>query len=133
VKNSTALLWRRDTLRQLANRHPKIWENAISIASDYFAWYLSAHLALITQDAHERLAEVVLSLSEAIGNGLELNVTNEELANITNISLFTVSRILSEWRSNGVLGKKRGKIVFFSRDRLRQFLEPHQRTLINAR
>lgn len=126
MKDSTVLTWHRQTLRQLADRYPRIWDNALSIASDYFAWYLSAHLALITQEARERLAEVVLSLSEGIGwktgQELELHITNEELANTANITLFTVSRILSEWRRDGLLKKTRGTITLSSHNGLRALL-----------
>lgn len=107
VKDSRALLWPRNTIRELAARYPRFWENALSIASDYFAWFLSAHLALISHNARERLAQVLLSLAEGIGHdapdGVELNITNEELANAANVTLFTASRILSEWRRNGAL------------------------------
>lgn len=126
VKESTALMWDGKTIREMCNRFPRMWENVVSIASDYFAWYLSTHLALITREARERLAEVILSLSEGIGgdaeNGVKLEITNEELANTANVTLFTVSRILSEWRRNGVLNKTRGKIVLPSRKRLRELL-----------
>jgi CRP/FNR family transcriptional regulator, nitrogen oxide reductase regulator len=96
--------------------------DALSIASDYFAWFLSAHLALISHNARERLAQVLLSLAEGIGHdapdGVELNITNEELANAANVIVFTASRILSEWRRNGALLKSRGKVVLRSPRRL---------------
>lgn len=127
VKDSTVLMWEGNRIRDLCNRFPRIWENAVSIASDYFTWYLSTHMALITQEARERLAEVVLSLADGIGwkasNGVELDITNEELANTANVTLFTVSRVISEWRRSGVLNKARGKIVLSSPDRLRQFIK----------
>lgn len=122
VKDSRALLWPRNTIRELAARYPRFWENALSIASDYFAWFLSAHLALISHDARERLAQVLLSLAEGIGHdtpdGVELNITNEELANAANVTLFTASRILSDWRRKGALLKSRGKVVLRSPRRL---------------
>jgi CRP-like cAMP-binding protein len=126
LKPSTVLVWHRKTIHELLDRYPRARENALAIASDYVAWYLSTHLALVTQEARARLAEVVLSLSEGIGgrtdNGVELTITNEELANTANVTLFTVSRILSEWRRGGVLNKTRGKILLSSRDGLRQVL-----------
>jgi len=116
------LLWPRNTIRKLAARYPRFWENALSIASDYFAWFLAAHLALRSRDARERLAQVLLSLAEGIGHdapdGVELDITNEELANAANVTVFTTSRILSEWRRNGTLLKSRGKVVLRSPHRL---------------
>lgn len=129
VKDSRVLVWPRNTFRALAAQYPRFWQNALSIASDYLAWFLAAHLALISQSARERLAHVVLSLAEGIGRqtsrGWELHITNEELANAANVTLFTASRVLSEWRRNGALMKSRGKIVLRSPQRL--FLVPEIR------
>jgi CRP-like cAMP-binding protein len=42
---------------------------------------------------------------------MEVEVTNEELANTAAVTPFTASRLLSEWHRSGVIVKKRGKIV----------------------
>ena len=118
VHDSRVLLWPRKIMRELFVLYPRLWDNALSLASDYLAWFLAAHLALISEDAHDRLARVLLTLAAGVGhntcNGLELNITNEELANAANLTLFTVSRVLSEWRRKGALLKSRGKIVLRS-------------------
>jgi CRP-like cAMP-binding protein len=61
------------------------------------------------------LAGVLSSLVGVIGRhvagGVELDVTNEELANAANVTAFTASRVLSAWQRNGVLKKSRGKIL----------------------
>jgi len=122
VKNSLVLHWPRNVIRELALLCPRLFDNAISLASDYFAWFLCAHLALISHDARERLAHVLLSLAEGIGHkgahGIELSVTNEELANAANVSLFTASRVLGEWRRKGALSKSRGKVILQSPQKL---------------
>jgi CRP/FNR family transcriptional regulator, nitrogen oxide reductase regulator len=122
VSNSTVLHWPGTVIRELALLSPRLFDNAISLASDYFAWFLCAHLALISHDARERLAHVLLSLAEGIGrkvpHGIELSVTNEELANAANVSLFTASRILGEWRRKGALSKSRGKVILQSPQKL---------------
>jgi CRP-like cAMP-binding protein len=46
--------------------------------------------------------------------GVELDIRNEELANEANITIFTASRLLSEWQRKGILTKRRGKIVLHS-------------------
>ena len=47
--------------------------------------------------------------------GIEVNVSNEELANEANVTIFTVSRLLSEWQRKGLLVKSRGRVVIRSR------------------
>jgi CRP-like cAMP-binding protein len=122
VKESSVLLWSRNTMREIATRCPRLWDNALLIASDYLTWFLSAHMALISNNSRERLANVLLSLNEGMGHstgeGTELDITNEELADAANVNPFTVSRLLSEWRRNGALSKGRGKIVLLSAERL---------------
>jgi CRP-like cAMP-binding protein len=93
-------------------------ENALLIASDYLAWYLADHVALISHTARQRLARVVICLAETIGRkvqgGIEIDATNEELASAANITPFTASRLLSEWQRNRALAKRRGKIILRS-------------------
>lgn len=115
LRDSSIAIWPRNALHDLLNRYPTLAENALSLASDYLAWFLASHLALVSHSARERLAEVVISLAEGIGQktaqGIELSITNEELANAANVTLFTACRILSAWRRSGALLKSRGKLV----------------------
>jgi CRP/FNR family transcriptional regulator, nitrogen oxide reductase regulator len=83
--------------------------------------YVATHVALTCHNARERLAEALVNLTRGIGQdapgGVELDVTNEELANAANITPFTASRILSEWQRNGALVKSRGKVLLRSPER----------------
>jgi CRP-like cAMP-binding protein len=45
---------------------------------------------------------------------VELDVTNEELAQAANVTHFTASRLLSHWQGQGALVKSRGKILLLS-------------------
>jgi CRP-like cAMP-binding protein len=97
-------------------------DNGLLIAGDYFAWYLAANVALTCHPARQRLAEVLVSLARGVGqkvsDGFELDVTNEELANAANVTLFTASRFLSHWHRQGALVKSRGKVLLRSPERL---------------
>jgi CRP-like cAMP-binding protein len=107
-------------------RYPKLLDNALPFALDHLTWFLAAHLALISKTASERLAQVLLSLAEGIGHkvpgGIQLDITNEQLANAANITPFTASRLLSEWQRRGAILKNRGMIMVHAPDRL--FLHP---------
>lgn len=122
VKDSRVLVWSRNTIRELMGRHPRLQDNALTVASDHFAWFVASHLALASHGARERLAGVLVSLAEGMGrktrDGVELDISNEELANAANVTLFTASRVLSEWRRNGALTKTRRSIVLCARERL---------------
>jgi len=118
VRNSSMLVWDRATIRSLAAQYPRLFENALSLLGHYLVAYRAAHVSLICGTARERLAHVLVSLASGIGHkvegGIELKVRNEELANEANVTLFTASRLLSQWQRGGMLLKSRGKILLRS-------------------
>ena len=122
VKDSSAFVWRRSVIRGFVARYPRLQENALSIASDYLTWFHASHMALVSHSARQRLARVLTSLAPGIGlkvpGGIELKITNEELANAANVTPFTASRLLSEWQRNGAVRKSRGSIVLRDAQRL---------------
>lgn len=125
VRDSELLVWNRADLRRLVIRYPRLLENVLAIAADYFRWYVTAHLALISHSAQQRLARVLVHLAKDSGhreeNGIALDVTNEELADAAHITRFSTSRLLSEWQRKGFLTKGRGKLILVSPDRLFRF------------
>jgi CRP-like cAMP-binding protein len=115
VKNSSALVWDRATIRSLAATYPKLLENALLLAYDYLILYRVLHIAASCQSAPQRLAQVLCHLAKGMGQsvsgGVELHVRNEELANEANVTIFTVSRLMGEWQRKGLLTKSRGKVM----------------------
>jgi len=115
VKNSFALVWDRTTIRSFAAMSPRLLENALLLAYDYLLHYRILHVAASTQSAPQRLAQVLGYLAKEMGErvpgGVELRVSNEELAHEANVTIFTVSRLIGEWQRKGLLSKSRGKVV----------------------
>jgi CRP/FNR family transcriptional regulator, nitrogen oxide reductase regulator len=118
ILDSVALVWDGPTIRGLARRFPRLLENALFVALDHISWYIAAYAALTSQTARERLAHVLVALAPSMGQkvsgGIELDVTNEELANSANISPYTTSRMISQWQRSGAIRKRRGKILLRS-------------------
>ena len=118
VKESWIIVWKRSTIRDLAVRYPRLLDNAILEASDFIASHLGSYVALTSNNARQRLVHVLTTLAPRVGrevsDGIELDVTNEELANAANVGLFTVSRLLSELHRKGALLKRRGKVLLRS-------------------
>ena len=122
VKDSEVLGWDRPTFRACVEKFPQILDNAITAAAGYIEWYVAAHVALTCHTARERLAHVLLGLSRSIGEkvpgGVEIIITNQELADAANITPYTASRLMSKWQKNRAVTKGRGKVVLRSADRL---------------
>jgi CRP-like cAMP-binding protein len=125
VRTGVALVWDHCAIRSFAAGCPQLIDNALSLAFDYFRLYKVAHLSATSHSARQRLALVLRAMAGGIGHeveeGVEVIVRNEELADEANVTVFTASRLLSEWQREGILVKTRGKIVLRSpKDLLRR-------------
>jgi CRP-like cAMP-binding protein len=122
VQDSVLLVWDTASIRTLGKGFPRFLENLIRYATDYIAWYVAAYAALASETAQERLANLLVTLGPVVGekvpDGIEVDVTNEELAASVVITPFTTSRIMSEWQKIGAISKRRGKVVIHSPERL---------------
>lgn len=146
VRQTSMLIWKRDTIRRLLNRYPKLVDNSLSVLAQYLVLYRMGHAALVCQDARERLASLLGNLAIRMGRntpkGIELEVTNEELASAANVTHFTASRLLSDWQRNRLISKTRGRILVFSpaklfsqsadRTQAGEVAKPRARSKINA-
>jgi CRP-like cAMP-binding protein len=122
VQKGSALVWDRATIRSLAAVCPRLLENALLLAYDHFVHFRILHVAMSSQSAPQRVAWVLSYLAKEMGErvpgGLALDVRNEELAHEANVTIFTVSRLMGEWRRKGLLSKSRGKVVLRLPDEL---------------
>jgi CRP-like cAMP-binding protein len=122
VTNCTALAWTRSSIVALTKRYPILLENALMMASSYLATYRDLHLTASYDTATQRIAQVLAKLSREIGqkgfDGTVINISNEELANEANVTIFTVSRALNEWQRKGLVLKRRGQVVLRSSEEL---------------
>jgi CRP/FNR family transcriptional regulator, nitrogen oxide reductase regulator len=124
VLDSTAIAWERAVILRLSKQYPRLLENALMIASDYLAAYRDFHVAASYDSASQRVAQVLSNLARKMGRedpqGIAIDITNEELANEATVSIFTISRLMSEWHQKGLLTKKRGQVVLHSAEELMQ-------------
>ena len=122
VKDTTVLMWSRVAIRALAHDNPRLLENALLIGADYVDWFVAAHTALTSGSARERLAGVLVALTPLLGRevreGIELDITNDELANAANITQYTASRLLNEWQRTQAVIKRRGRVILLSPQQL---------------
>lgn len=124
VKESRLLVWQRCDIITLVEKYPKLSQNMMIIAYEYLGWYLAAHVGLACHTAAQRLAAVLVSLAHTVGhkgpNGMEIEATNEELANTACVTLFTASRLMSKWEHSGAILKRRGGVIIAFPEQLMQ-------------
>lgn len=115
VVDSTLLVWSRTAFLPFLTKHPRILENGLLVASDYLESFQALLVAASYDTAGKRVARALDGWARSVGKkldeGLMLHINNEELANQANVTIFTVSRLLSEWQRKGLLTKSRGKVV----------------------
>jgi CRP-like cAMP-binding protein len=119
---STALVWGHQLVRKIAREHPRFVENALRIALRYFEIVLGRHAGLVANTAQERLALALVDLGSRAGHilgaGVEVPVSNEELASLADVNVYTASRTLKAWERSGALAKSYGKVLITSPERL---------------
>jgi CRP-like cAMP-binding protein len=115
VRCSELLTWEHSVIRKLAGDYPRLAENALQTVLRYFAIFAERHLALVSKPAQERLACALTSLGSRSGHivptGVEVDIKNEDLAALADVSSFTASRFLKKWDRQGTVEKTRGKVV----------------------
>jgi CRP-like cAMP-binding protein len=115
VFQSEVLVWKHQVVQGLSKAYPQLAENALRTALRYVALYAERHMRVVTATAHERLAIALTSLGSRAGHalptGLEIDVKNEDLASLADLSFFTATRLLKTWERRGAVKKSRGKIL----------------------
>jgi CRP/FNR family transcriptional regulator, nitrogen oxide reductase regulator len=122
VHSSEVFVWEHAVIRELAKAYPQLGENALRTVLRYVALFAERHIALVTKPAQERLAFALTSLGSRAGHmvptGVEVNIKNEDLASLADVSFFTASRFLQEWERKGAVEKSRGKVLIRSPEKL---------------
>ena len=118
VQEGSLLAWDLASCQALVLQCPRLSKAVNSVVSNYLAGLIEALAARSFQTAEQRLARMLVVSARQIGRtgheGIELDLTNEQLALTAHVSLFTATRKLSKWQDLGTLKKHRGKIVLRS-------------------
>ena len=122
TRDSELLVWDQSRIRRLAEKYPRLSQNALGIALRYLAKHFDRLYDLIACTATERVARILLHManesSAILPNAAEIAVTNAELAEEAHVSPFTVSRLIRRWTRKGALRKSRGKLAILSPEQL---------------
>lgn len=118
VQEGSGIAWDPGSCRSLVSRHPSVSKALGSVAANYLARVIDLLTMSTFQTAEQRVARVLVEgarqLGRSGGEGIELDLTNEQVAVAAHVSLFTASRNLSRWQHLGVLRRRRGRIVLSS-------------------
>jgi CRP/FNR family transcriptional regulator, nitrogen oxide reductase regulator len=117
VKDSVSMVWDKDIMRQLMQKHPLIALNAMEILAHRVQEFQDRIREMATERVERRIARALLRLvrqaGEKVPEGVLINLplSRKDLAEMNGTTLFTVSRTLSQWESKGIILSKRERIV----------------------
>jgi CRP-like cAMP-binding protein len=116
MEYSTALAVKSEYLRELMQTRPYLSFDLMKLMTDYIQEIQERYRELATEKVERRIARALLRLTSQMGiktpdGDIELAFTRQELAEISGTTLFTVSRVMSEWEKQGLVVSGRERVL----------------------
>ena len=117
VEDSLALCWSKTRLMEFVASEPKLALNAIRMMADHVLEFQERFSQMATQRVERRLARSILRLASQAGRKTEdgvlidLPLSRKDLAEMNGTTLYTVSRIMSQWEDQGLVLLGRERVV----------------------
>ena len=122
--------WPRPVLRDLLERYSQLKTNILREMTAHMDDALTRLRELATLKVSQRLAHTLLRLTQPAPGGASASslavphaLTRQELAELTGTTLFTVSRILTDWEAAGLVRSSRAHVEVVDAGRLRDAAE----------
>jgi len=107
----TALAWEISTFESLFERHTFLRRNMLDMLLHHLEDMHVRFREISTDRVAARLSSQIVRMMHQVGrqvNGeVEISISREELAQLTGTTLFTVSRLLSDWDRQGIVAARR--------------------------
>jgi CRP/FNR family transcriptional regulator, nitrogen oxide reductase regulator len=129
VVESLALAWPSSIWPELAAKFPALSSGLLQSVGARLADANARMMEMATEPVERRLAHALLRLTARAGRsvdgGVEIDfpITRQDLGEMVGTTLFTVSRLLSGWETEGLVESGRARIVVRRPDRLAAIAE----------
>ena len=128
MEPSTALAVKSEYLHELMQTRPSLSMDLMKLMTGYIQEIQERYRELATEKVERRIARVLLRLTAQMGvktkdGNIELAFTRQELAEMSGTTLYTVSRVLSEWEKHGLVESGRERVVICNPHGLVQIAE----------
>jgi len=101
TEETEVYLWKHERVCELSRIYPQMVQNALRITLGYLAGYAERHASLLTEKAEQRLAHALIHLGHHTGRHhsgvVQVDVTNEQLGNLSDVSMFTAQEMGTQW------------------------------------
>ncbi len=128
-RDSRLLSWDGKTLDRLFFKHPGLSRNALAILSARMREMQERFGELASQRTERRLARALLRLADQVGKKesdgvvLDMALSRQDLAEMIGTTLFSVSRILTDWQARKLVNIGRRKVILRDPERLAHIAE----------
>jgi CRP-like cAMP-binding protein len=127
LEPSTALAIKSEHLREMMQTRPYLSFDLMKLMTGYIQEMQERYRELATEKVERRIARTLLRLTAQMGvkaaDGIELTFTRQDLAEMSGTTLFTASRVLSEWEKRGLVESGRERVVIRKPHELVQIAE----------
>jgi CRP/FNR family transcriptional regulator, nitrogen oxide reductase regulator len=126
VQHCRALVWRAATFRAFLERSPRLYRNMVQIHFIYLRQLEERFREMATEMVSRRVARQLARLHdlfESINNPGEICLSQEELAQMTGTTLFSINRLFTEWEARGLVVARRYSVTVRNVDSLRAIAE----------
>jgi len=116
MEYSTALAVKSEYLHDLMQTRPYLSFDLMKLMTGYIQEIQERYRELATEKVERRIARALLRLTSQMGvktpdGHIELAFTRQELAEMSGTTLYTVSRVMSEWEKHGLVESGRERVV----------------------
>jgi CRP/FNR family transcriptional regulator, nitrogen oxide reductase regulator len=117
IEASRAMRWSQAKLQELIIRYPQIAQNAMLMMAGHVQEFQDRVREMATERVERRVARALLRLVRAAGKktveGIEIAMplSRQDLAEMSGTTLFTTSRILSDWERRGLVKARRERVI----------------------
>jgi CRP/FNR family transcriptional regulator, nitrogen oxide reductase regulator len=119
-RSCQALVWEAPVFRALVEKSPVLHQNMVSLMGEYLEELEERFREVSTEKVAQRVASQLVRLAGRVGTtkegSVEVELSREELAQMTGTTLFTVSRLLSAWESRGFVKPQREAVIICDLD-----------------
>ena len=117
LEDSTALAVPSLFLRSMLETRPYLSFDLMNLMTTYIQEMQARYRELATEKVEQRVANALIRLAGQSGMrsdkeaGIDLSFSRQDVAEMTGTTLYTVSRLFSDWERKGILKTGREKII----------------------
>jgi CRP-like cAMP-binding protein len=121
IDDTSVVVWSASQFNTLVRRFPALAANALRIVSGRAEEFLQRLRETATERVEQRIARALLRYAATDPHASKdgpIGISRQQLADIANASIYTVSRTISAWAKQGLITAGRGHITIRDHERL---------------